>query len=538
MDRFFEQLKTFHEALDPLRRRVLYGAVAVSVVAMVLVGWMATADVYVSVLDNDRRDRVQATAAQLEELGIPYRVIGGGTGLEVPEQYQGRAFRLAQDAKTAPSTEALPESSGFMTPRQQEQHDKFQKQQRLGQHIAAIQGVNRARVELVLADDSSFFAEETPARAAVVLELDPGHAWGTENVRSVVALLKNSVDGLDAEQISIVDDAGRLLYEGNRGGAGGGLDSALMARKRALESDLEGKVYDHLVRRLGSAMNFTVSANVELTTEATEVVVREVDPESVVTVSSEMTEEKTSQSRSGGVPGTEANLPERGATNNATGENSERLAEVVNYDASETTRTTKQAPGAVKRQAVLVQVDQATLLAIVGAPETAEGEESAEGAAAVDPAWIAEQSKVLDESIRAAVLFDDGRGDVLHVTITPFSPLQLEAAPGGFSLSEATPYARYALAALALVLLFTTVLKPLVSRVTDVKTPEDVEREAEEAAAEEAAAASTDPDDDLAARLRDLVDNYEAVDADDLNRLVDREDEAAAQVIRLWSRQG
>ena len=33
-----------------------------------------------------------------------------------------------------------------------------------------------------------------------------------------------------------------------------------------------------------------------------------------------------------------------------------------------------------------------------------------------------------------------------------------------------------------------------------------------------------------------MVDNYESVDREDLNTLAQREAEAAAQVIRLWSR--
>ncbi len=536
MNRFLEQLKTFHDALDPLRRKVLYGAMVVSAVAMMLVGWLATADVYVSVLENDRRDRVQSTAAQLEELEIPYRVVGGGTGLDVPEQFQGRAFRLAQDAATAPSVEDMPEAKGFMTPRDQEQRYKFLLQQRIAQNIAALRGVHRARVELVLADDSSFFAEETPARASVVLELDTGVAFGSEQVRGVVALLKNSVDGLDAEQIAIVDDSGTLLYEGQRGGVGGGLDSAMMARKRAMESDLESKVHDHLLRRLGSSMDFTVTALVELTTEASTTEIREVDPDSAVTISSQMTEEKTSQVRNGGVPGTESNLPERDGNTGGSGGSSERMNEKVNYDVSQTTKTITQVPGAVKRQAVSVQVDQSKLMAILGSAEGEVGDAAAAAAAGNDPAWLAEQSKQLEESIRAAVFFDDGRGDVLHVTVTPFSPLELEAAPTTISLSEATPYARYAVVALALVLLFTTVLRPLVARVADVKTPGEVLRESE--GVEEVAVDVEDPDHNLAARLRELVDNYEAVDAQDLNRLVDRENEAAAQVIRLWSRQG
>ena len=40
----------------------------------------------------------------------------------------------------------------------------------------------------------------------------------------------------------------------------------------------------------------------------------------------------------------------------------------------------------------------------------------------------------------------------------------------------------------------------------------------------------------LASRLRGLVENFEPVDAEDLNRLVEEEVESAAQVIRLWTR--
>jgi flagellar biosynthesis/type III secretory pathway M-ring protein FliF/YscJ len=40
----------------------------------------------------------------------------------------------------------------------------------------------------------------------------------------------------------------------------------------------------------------------------------------------------------------------------------------------------------------------------------------------------------------------------------------------------------------------------------------------------------------LTERLRSMVDNFENVDAADLNRLVDLEQEATAQVLRRWIR--
>ena len=71
MNRILEQLKTFLDALDPLRRKVLVGALVVSALSVVTVAWFVMTDVYTVVLEGDCRDRVQATVAQLEELGIP-----------------------------------------------------------------------------------------------------------------------------------------------------------------------------------------------------------------------------------------------------------------------------------------------------------------------------------------------------------------------------------------------------------------------------------------------------------------------------------
>jgi hypothetical protein len=40
---------------------------------------------------------------------------------------------------------------------------------------------------------------------------------------------------------------------------------------------------------------------------------------------------------------------------------------------------------------------------------------------------------------------------------------------------------------------------------------------------------------DLATRLKRLVDNYQPVDANDLNRLVNEQSQASAAVLRRWN---
>jgi flagellar biosynthesis/type III secretory pathway M-ring protein FliF/YscJ len=93
---------------------------------------------------------------------------------------------------------------------------------------------------------------------------------------------------------------------------------------------------------------------------------------------------------------------------------------------------------------------------------------------------------------------------------------------------SALPYLPYAIAVLALCLVFGMVVRPIMKLVM-------VQPEAD-SNSEEAEDSKDEGQGDLAGRLREMVDNYESVDRDDLNLLAQREAEASAQVIRLWSR--
>ena len=98
------------------------------------------------------------------------------------------------------------------------------------------------------------------------------------------------------------------------------------------------------------------------------------------------------------------------------------------------------------------------------------------------------------------------------------------------SMFGSSNWMRYLLSAFGLVLFFLYIVKPVMAQLVPVE--EEAEAKSEEEIEEDHSGA------DLVTRLRKLVDNYESVDAGDLNRLIERESEAAAQVIRLWTRHG
>jgi flagellar biosynthesis/type III secretory pathway M-ring protein FliF/YscJ len=197
----------------------------------------------------------------------------------------------------------------------------------------------------------------------------------------------------------------------------------------------------------------------------------------------------------------------------------------------------RSAAGGVKRLSVAVQINQERLVALVKSknPEASEEEIQAE---------VQALQSQLEQAVKTAVGFMEGR-DQVEVSFLPFSEVALVEASGS-PLVSASEWMRYGIAALGLVLFFAFVVRPVIAKLPEAAKPKPSKKKLAAAAAARGGAGGAVGDDDdefsdeenLASRLRNLVDNYQAVTADDLNMLVEREAEAAAQVIRLWTRHG
>ena len=117
------------------------------------------------------------------------------------------------------------------------------------------------------------------------------------------------------------------------------------------------------------------------------------------------------------------------------------------------------------------------------------------------------------------------------VTALPFAQQQYVAASvapaAEISSEDLLAYGPYAVALLALLLTFWFVVRPMMN--TALPTAQQMAvRAARNTSGEETSS-------DLATRLKRLVDNYQPVDANDLNRLVNEQSQASAAVLRRWN---
>lgn len=403
---------------------------------------------------------------QLESARVPFKVEGDGSTIMVASE---QALRLRMDF----AGKGLP-SGGNVG------YEVFDRMDTLGQTsfvqgvnmvralegelartIRAIDAVANARVHLVMPKKELFASQPAAPSASVVLR-SRGGRLRADQVQAVRHLVASAVNGLLPEAVTVIDEKGILLANGNDGGNG-----AIQAddRTQAFEERLRLRVEDMLARIVGPGRaRVQVSAEVDFakTTRSSETF----DPNGQVLRSSTTRNEKAQdQDKRGENAVTQANnLPQAaqtasgGAGGTQSSSNKDNTEETVNYEISKTTETQIEEQGKVKRLSVAVVVDG-----------TYTSDTSGTRTYAARPA---EEMKELEQLVRSAIGFDEKRGDTLKVTNLRFSEPEAEpiAAPEEALLGlEKEDYWRIAqyggVTLLALILIF-FILRPLVRALT------------------------------------------------------------------------
>jgi flagellar M-ring protein FliF len=553
-----DQLRSYYEGLQPGQQRILAASLLLAVIALGAVGWWSANEGYDPIFTSSNPADIQVVADALDDQGIAYQVGNDGRTLMVRPEDEGRARLASAGAGKIIGYESL-ESIELGTSPQREQW-AYQRalEGELSQTVASLGKVAKARVHLDLPEDSPFLRDQRPPSASVLVSLLPGAALTSAEARGITALVSGSVNGLKPANVVVVDQDGEVLAGGEDDDGMLAGANALMAMQLAEEKRTEAAIEKALRRVLGSANDLDIGVTVELETTAKDVVRRSVDDEKKAMISESIREEASESTRPSGVPGTASNLPEQGGEGNAASQNREVSEIRSNYEPSRVEERETRAPGSVKRVSVGIMVNSDAVRKLaVGSLTKPEGEAPTEEEIT---ARIGDLEKQIEQTARTAMGFSDNRDDSLTVTYLPFSATatddQLVDESGNTWLTESSQ--SLLLLGLAVLLFFFLVIRPLVAAVAKAAEPPlppalEPGVDATSALVDKNNLGLVDStfkaleDDDesrreasrnLTERLRSMVDNFENVDAADLNRLVDLEREATAQVLRRWIREG
>lgn len=356
-----------------------------------------------------------AIVERLEREGVPYRLSGQGSTVEVPEDQVYRV-RLQLAAEGIPTGgvvgyELFDQSRFGDTDFDRRVRFLRALQGELARTIQQIEGVEAARVHIALPEDSLFLTERQPASAAVLLRLRPGARLGPEQVRAVVNLVAGSVEGLEPQQVTVVDERGRLLSAGLGAGeeeAAAPAGDALTAQ-REVEARLQRELQALLEQVLGPG-NVVTRVAVELNMDRLTVereLFEPARPDGVLRSVQELRERFEGEGTPpvGGVPGTGANgdVPSYPVVVGGGQGTYEREETVRNFEVNRVVEHRVVAPGAVRRLSVSVVVNRA-----------------------LDPA----QERAIRDVVAAAIGFDPQRSDQIAVIGMPFDTSLAERLAG------------------------------------------------------------------------------------------------------------
>ncbi len=405
-------LASIRAKLTALSRRAQLG-LALAVVALlavtIFVGMRVSHETYAPLFTQLERDDSAALVAKLKELKVPYRLVGEGTGVEVPE---GRVHELRLELAAA----GLPRGGGVgfesfdklkLGATDFEQRVLFRRalEGELGRTVGSLASVQSARVHLVLAEKSVFVGKSEPASASVVVKLRPGRTLAGGEIAGIVHLCASAVPGLLADRVALVTTDGAMLHRPKTEGGAAAGDADQWAATRTFEAALEERARTMLERVVGLG-HADVRISAELDLARIERVADNFDNTKVALRSETKTVEQNGPGVDtvAGIPGAESNLPSgAGSATPATAGSASpgRLSLTRNWEISHVTEKRVTAGGALKRLTVAVMVDGIRHGDVTAARS---GEELAK----------------LTALVRGAVGFDEKRGDVLTLESVPF----------------------------------------------------------------------------------------------------------------------
>ncbi len=352
----------------------------------------------------------------LAEQKVLYRVGADGHSIEVPAG-QAHELRMTLAARGLPKGggvgfELFDQQTLGMTDFVQRLGYQRALQGELARTIAELEAVASARVHLALPERSLFVGEDRRATASVVLHLRGARGLDAGQIAGVVHLVAGSVEGLEPEDVTVVDAGGNVLSRDISGAARQEPGERLRDGARQIEAALTERVESLLERVLGPG-HAVARVNVELDRERLEQTEEEWDPDKTAVRSERRTAEKNAQSRAQGVPGVQAaltNAPQNASSDG--GPSSEREESQLDYEVTRITRHRVTEGGGVRHLSVAVLVD--------GAPA---GKDSGKFVAR-----SAEEIERYRRLIESAVGYDEGRGDKIEVSSVPFHVPVLAAA--------------------------------------------------------------------------------------------------------------
>jgi flagellar M-ring protein FliF len=388
-----------------------------------LIFWNQRPD-YQTLFSNLTQEDAAEIVSKLKERKIPYQLSSSGGAILVPRE-QVYEIRLALASEGLPKGggvgfEVFDRTSFGTTDFVQRLNYQRALQGELSRTIRQMKEIEQARVHIVTPKESLFLDEQKKPTASVLIKTRSGMTLAPAQVEGIVHLVASAVEGMEPNNVTVVDTSGRILSKKNDTTLLGQLTATQLEYQRNIEEGLKKKVQGMLEEVLGFNKAIArVSAEVDF--QQIDITEERFDPNTVLR-SEQKNVERSSVKGTGHSSNKAKSADASASSSEGSLSESERQNEVRNYEVSKVNKKIKSPVGTVKRISVAVIVD-----GIHKETTDAKGKRQKQ----YQPR-TPEEMKSLENIVKKAIGYDEERGDQIEVLNIPFnlSPLDEEGAGG------------------------------------------------------------------------------------------------------------
>lgn len=337
------------------RLTIVVAALAVIVGLSALVFWSGRPDYALLYGKLDDAEAAKVIAA-LGEANVPYQVSRGGGAISVPSD-KVHQMRMQLAAKGVPRGEGV----GFeifdkpnfgISDFVQRANYLRAVQGELARTISQVDAIESARVMIVMPENRLLVDNTKKPTASVFIRVRGNTTLPPQNVNAIRFLVANAVEGLVANNVSVVDNQGNVLSENNDNDSVAGLSSTQLSARQNLEKYLAKKAEEMLNTVLGPGQS-VVRVSADINFDSLSRVEEKFDPEGQIPRTTQITEDTVDSitSSSGGAPGIASNLATETNAISTPVNSSKTRKKVTNnsYEINKTISNIIQTPGGVKR---------------------------------------------------------------------------------------------------------------------------------------------------------------------------------------------
>ena len=361
--------------------------------------------------------------AALDEAKVPYQISRGGGSILVPADkvYQVRMQMAGRGIPRGEGVgfEIFDKANFGISDFVQRANYTRAVQGELARTIGQLDQVESARVMIVMPENRLLTDTQRKPTASVFVRVKGAAQLPSAAVNSIRFLVANSVEGLQAGNVSIVDNMGNVLSQNDDNDSVSGLSNNQLAARRNFEQYLSKKAEGMLEQVLGPGQA-VVRVSAEINWDTTTRTEEKFDPDSQVARTLTATDEDTDTdtTATGGAPGNGANAganPDNGnaAPAPATPVNSSRTRKKVtsnNFEINKITSSVIEAAGGLKRLSTAVFVAQRF-----------EGQGAARKAVTRSPEEVEKLKRIVQSALGIQTAGDSPRQDEIVLEEMPFN---------------------------------------------------------------------------------------------------------------------